>query len=89
MNTNEKKIFFSLFTFNLLGFIAIIAILTTLIYTGFSYLANTFPDHSDNTLLIGKIVCGILIFLSLTKIKSIYLQAKKSTLNYVNSIKEN
>lgn len=88
MNTNEKKIFFSLFIFNLLGFIAIISILTTIIYTGFIYLSEIFTTQSDSTLLMGKIVCVIIVFLALTKIKSIYVQAKKSTLNYINSIKE-
>jgi len=88
MNIHEKKIFFSAFVFNLLAFIAIIAILATLIYMAFNYAAESFPNQSEQLILTGKVLSGLLVIIALTKIKSLYVDTKKTTLKYINSIKE-
>lgn len=88
MNTNEKKIFFSVFTFNLLIFIAVMAIVVSIIFTMFGYLAEAFPIHNDNILLMSKLIIGIVLLLSLAKIKPLYVDTKKTTLRYINSVKE-
>lgn len=88
MNIHEKKIFFSVFVFNLLAFMAIIAILTTLIYMGFNYAAESFPNQSEQLVLIGKALSVLLVIIALTKIKSLYVDTKKTTLNYLDKVKD-
>lgn len=87
MNIHEKKIFFSAFVFNLLGFMAIIAILATLIYMGFDYAAELFPNQNEQFSLAGKILSGLLVVIALTKIKSLYVDTKRTTLKYLETVK--
>lgn len=89
MNRNEKKIFYSVFTFNLLCFIAIMAIFIVISSASLSYLAESFPEYNSQISWMSSCIVFIIVTLALTKIKSLYMNTKKTTLNYFEKMKDN
>jgi hypothetical protein len=88
MNTNEKKIFFSVFIFNLLILFAIITLVILGTFALSDYIAESFPEYSQQVDMGSNIIVCIWILLTLLKIKPLYVDTKKTTLNYLENIKD-
>lgn len=88
MNTNEKKIFFSVFIFNLLILFAVITLFILGTFALSDYAAEHFPEYSQQLDIGSNIIVCIWIILTLLKIKPLYVDTKKTTLNYLDKVKD-
>lgn len=89
MNTNEKKIFFSVFIFNLLILFTIITLVILVTFALTDYLSEIFPQYSQQLDMGSNIIVCIWIILTVLKIKPLYVNTKKTTLKYTNNFKDN
>lgn len=89
MNTNEKKIFFSVFIFNLLMLFAVITLVILGTFALSDYVTEHFPKYSQQLDIVSNIIVCIWILLTLFKIKPLYVNTKKTTLKYVKSFNNN
>lgn len=89
MNTNEKKIFFSVFIFNLLILFAVITLVILGTFALSDYVIEHYPEYSQQLDMASNIIVCIWIILTLLKIKPLYVDTKKTTLKYVDSFKDN
>lgn len=88
MNTNEKKILFSVFIFNLLMLFTIITLLILGTFALLDYLAEIFPQYSQQLDMASNIIVCIWIILTVLKIKPLYVNTKKTTLDYLEKVKD-
>ena len=88
MNTNEKKILFSVFIFNLLMLFTIITLLILGTFALLDYLAEIFPQYSQQLDMGSNIIVCIWIILTVLKIKPLYVNTKKTTLDYLEKVKD-
>lgn len=88
MNNKEKKIFFYVFAFNLLIFIFVIALIISAISMVSGYFSEYYPVYSEQSSRLSEILMCIIVLLSLAKIKPLYVNTKKTTLNYLEKMKD-
>lgn len=88
MNTNEKKILFPVFIFNLLMLFTIITLLILGTFALLDYLAEIFPQYSQQLDMGSNIIVCIWIILTVLKIKPLYVNTKKTTLDYLEKVKD-